>query len=421
MLANCKIYCPDVPAGRNPEPMRRTERIKEGYPMAFDVKRHLIKVQRGQEYLPVSARLIWFRQEHPDWGIVTTPVEINHEKQYAIFTAQIFNAEGKLMATAHKKEDVKGFPDYLEKAETGSVGRALAYCGYGTQFAPELEEGGRLADSPYGGGRFTTRPNTPAVTGRPGGPAPANGGYTNGGGYNNGGGYSGANVRPVSDGRPVDGPRPVPAGNGNNGEGERPVATLNRPAMPAPPSDTDEPFDDEPELAPRPAVTRPAATAPPATAPTPRSTAPAPAPAQAEAARPAPAANGNGITRVREPEREYDEPGEEDDDKDPFEDEEESSAPPPARGAAPQAATRPTPPKPAPANEADDVEAKTAKPAPTTALGAKRCTVPGCTTDLTPGQITMSLRKYGRLVCPAHQKDVAPLDAENRQPAAGLL
>lgn len=126
--------------------------------MAFDFKRHLIKVQGGRTYLPVSARIVWFREEHPDWSIETEAVEINHEKQYAIFRARICDADGKLMATGTKKEDVKGFGDYIEKAETGSVGRALALCGFGTQFSPELDEstGSRFADSPQpmGGGRF---------------------------------------------------------------------------------------------------------------------------------------------------------------------------------------------------------------------------------------------------------------------------
>ncbi len=126
--------------------------------MAFDFKRHLIKVQGGRTYLPVSARIVWFREEHPDWTIETEAVEINHEKQYAIFRARISDADGRLMATGTKKEDVKGFGDYIEKAETGSVGRALALCGFGTQFSPELDEstGGRFADSPQpmGGGRF---------------------------------------------------------------------------------------------------------------------------------------------------------------------------------------------------------------------------------------------------------------------------
>src|SRR5688500_9002147 len=107
----------------------------------FEPKKHMMRVQGNREYLPVSARLIWFREEHPDWGIVTTPVEINLEKQYAIFSCTILNAEGKVMATATKMENVRGFADFLEKAETGSVGRALAYCGFGTQFAPEIEEG----------------------------------------------------------------------------------------------------------------------------------------------------------------------------------------------------------------------------------------------------------------------------------------
>ena len=126
--------------------------------MSFDFKKNLIKVQGGRTYLPVSARIVWFREQHPDWGIITEAVEINHEKQYAVFRATVFNAEGKIMATGTKKEDVKGFGDYIEKVETGAVGRALALCGFGTQFSPELDEvgGGRLADSPQpmGGGRY---------------------------------------------------------------------------------------------------------------------------------------------------------------------------------------------------------------------------------------------------------------------------
>jgi hypothetical protein len=116
--------------------------------MAFDKSKHMIRVQGGREYLPVSARLIWFREEHPDWGIATNPIEINLEKQYAIYQASIFNAEGKLMATATKMENVRGFPDYIEKAETGAVGRALAFCAYGTQFDPDLDEKHRPADTP---------------------------------------------------------------------------------------------------------------------------------------------------------------------------------------------------------------------------------------------------------------------------------
>ena len=144
--------------------------------MSFDPKKHVIRVQGGREYLPVAARLVWFRGEHPDWGIVTNPVEINMEKQYAIFGCSIFNADGKLMATATKMEDVRGFPDFLEKAETGSVGRALAYCGYGTQFAPELEENTRFADAPQTPANARPAPPRPAYSAPPARPAVEGGG-----------------------------------------------------------------------------------------------------------------------------------------------------------------------------------------------------------------------------------------------------
>lgn len=171
--------------------------------MAFDYKKSLIKVQGGRTYLPVSARIVWFREEHPDWGIITEPIEINHEKQYAVFKATIFNAEGRVMAMGTKKEDVKGFGDYLEKAETGSVGRALALCGYGTQFAPDLDEssGGRFADSPQpmGGNRF----------GGGGGGNYGGGGGGNRYGNNGGGGdYGGSrNDAPRNDGPRNEAPR----------------------------------------------------------------------------------------------------------------------------------------------------------------------------------------------------------------------
>jgi hypothetical protein len=141
--------------------------------MAFDPKKYLIKVQGGRQYLPVSARLIWFREQHPDWGIETRAAIIDTEKQYAVFEAIVFNGDGKLMAKGTKMEDARGFPDYIEKAETGAIGRALAVCGFGTQFAPELDElaSGRFVDSPqpsasdqshdrYDNGRYGSRDNT---------------------------------------------------------------------------------------------------------------------------------------------------------------------------------------------------------------------------------------------------------------------
>lgn len=109
--------------------------------MAFDVKKYLIKIRGGQYYLPVAARLIWFRDEHPDWSVETQPLQIDLEKRVAVFQAIVRDAEERIIATGTKMETGSDFNDFLEKAETGSVGRALAICGYGTQFAPEMSEG----------------------------------------------------------------------------------------------------------------------------------------------------------------------------------------------------------------------------------------------------------------------------------------
>ncbi len=118
----------------------------KGDKMKFDPKKYLIKI-KGKDYLNVQWRLVWFREEHKDWGIET---EIVNSAPGAVqMKATIKDEKGNIVAQAHKAETKQGFSDYLEKAETGSIGRALAMCGYGTQFTGnELDEGVRLADSP---------------------------------------------------------------------------------------------------------------------------------------------------------------------------------------------------------------------------------------------------------------------------------
>jgi hypothetical protein len=101
---------------------------------------------KGKDYLAVASRLVWFREEKPLWGIETSFLVL--EADYAIARAEIKDEHGRIIATGHKREDVKHFSDAAEKAETGAIGRALAAVGYGTQFAPELDEEDRIVDSP---------------------------------------------------------------------------------------------------------------------------------------------------------------------------------------------------------------------------------------------------------------------------------
>jgi hypothetical protein len=109
---------------------------------------------KGKDYLQVAHRLVWMREVMPKASIETSFIIL--EESHAICRAIIKDESGQLLATATKREDQKHFPDFMEKAETGAIGRALALCGFGTQFAPELDEGERVVDGP-----LTKKTNAP--------------------------------------------------------------------------------------------------------------------------------------------------------------------------------------------------------------------------------------------------------------------
>lgn len=180
----------------------------------FNPREHLMAIKNRQgssDYLPVQWRLVWFRQECPHGTIETEIVHLdldketeeetfvwNSEKRHsekvvktakgiAIVRARVTDGQGGV-ATGTKMEKAASFPDWLEKAETGAIGRALAALGFGTQFAPELDEQHRIVDSPV------ERQAAPIAT--------------------NGNGYSNGNV-PLASARPavtpINGPSTQPA------------------------------------------------------------------------------------------------------------------------------------------------------------------------------------------------------------------
>ncbi len=114
---------------------------------AFEPGRYLTKVG-GADYLEVKWRLVWLRQRHPDAVIETTLVE--HNADAAVFRAVVSIPQGGC-ASGWGSESMSDFRDYIEKAETKALGRALAALGFGTQFCPDFEFGaaaGRVVDSP---------------------------------------------------------------------------------------------------------------------------------------------------------------------------------------------------------------------------------------------------------------------------------
>jgi hypothetical protein len=88
------------------------------------------------------------RDQHPDATIETQLV--SHSDNTAVFRAMV-SIPGGGSATGWGSESAGDFRDYLEKAETKAIGRALAALGFGTQFCPDFEFGaaaGRVVDAP---------------------------------------------------------------------------------------------------------------------------------------------------------------------------------------------------------------------------------------------------------------------------------
>lgn len=109
------------------------------------------------QYLDVRWRLLWLRETRPLAVISTNLEEISATA--AVFSARITLPDGAL-ATGWGSETADDFKDFIEKAETKALGRALAALGYGTQFATEYESS---ADTAAGTERAAPKPEESAA------------------------------------------------------------------------------------------------------------------------------------------------------------------------------------------------------------------------------------------------------------------
>ena len=109
----------------------------------------------GGDYLDVKWRLLWLRKEHPDAELLTEMVE--HDQQMAIFKATVTLPTGG-KATGYGSETANDFPDFIEKAETKAIGRALNALGFGAQFGERGDEAANVPSGRPGQQRPAARP-----------------------------------------------------------------------------------------------------------------------------------------------------------------------------------------------------------------------------------------------------------------------
>jgi hypothetical protein len=122
----------------------------------YDPNEHLMNL-KGREYLNVQNRMIWFLRDQRAFVVAglaevsyiirTELVEMDREAGFAHYKTYIRDVLGN-EATMYGSETQRDFGDYAEKASTKSLGRALLCLGYGTAFAPEMDEGDRVVDAP---------------------------------------------------------------------------------------------------------------------------------------------------------------------------------------------------------------------------------------------------------------------------------
>lgn len=115
----------------------------------FNPADYLITMRSGKKYLPVNARIAWFREQHPDDKIKTGIIVVGDVliARALVIIGGINVATGHATIRSGRGTTWEGRE--VEKAETAAIGRALATAGYGTLNAgDEFDESENLADAP---------------------------------------------------------------------------------------------------------------------------------------------------------------------------------------------------------------------------------------------------------------------------------
>lgn len=142
-----------------PKPAQ-AQQIRSSFKTAKGTELPLLNL-KGKPYLQVAHRLIWLTEQHDRYRIETEFLALGESHAVCKAKITVYNSDGSIekYAEATKSETKTGFADFIEKAESGSIGRVLALIGIGTQFTTqEFEEKDRIVDSPVMPGKATIQP-----------------------------------------------------------------------------------------------------------------------------------------------------------------------------------------------------------------------------------------------------------------------
>lgn len=88
---------------------------------------------KGKDYVMVNERLMAFREEHPDYSLVSELV--HYDENSCIIKASVIDEKGVVRATGYAQEDKSSSminkTSFIENCETSAWGRALGNFGYG--------------------------------------------------------------------------------------------------------------------------------------------------------------------------------------------------------------------------------------------------------------------------------------------------
>jgi len=115
---------------------------------AYDPRKHLMSIQ-GKPYLKTASRIDWLNETESSYDIETEHISITDTHAVFRCRVKIMDANGVIVkaATGYGSESKGDFGDFIEKAETKALGRALGKLGFGT---PEDDGAtvGRPVDAP---------------------------------------------------------------------------------------------------------------------------------------------------------------------------------------------------------------------------------------------------------------------------------